>query len=258
MPLSGPGSPSGGLYPRAKWADVAPARPFPPLIALEGASGIGKSRVARLLTAPGSGWAFLPEAYDRLRPPPALAVPTAEALLRVERRLFQEELTRYRHAGVLRRRGWTVVADTGFLGPLTYSLGLGELDPERDVVGPVRRWYESAARAGRVGFPDLTIRLTASGSTIRRRLAGDPTHHPPEWQRRHARVGDLERTLWEGPLRGRLGARLLEISGAGPPEAVAARIHRHLRRGTAPPPWSSREAARQLRAALPSLAIGKG
>src|SRR5579863_7292459 len=97
---------------------------LPRIVALEGTSGVGKSRVARALALPGSGTVLLPEAYDRLDPAPSLAVPDRRALWGVEARLLRAEVGRYREALRWRGQGRVVIADTGFLGPLTYSVGM--------------------------------------------------------------------------------------------------------------------------------------
>jgi AAA domain len=234
---------------------VAPARPLPRIVALEGMSGIGKSRLAHALA--GDGRTVLTEAYDRLRPPPSLAVPDARALLDVETRLFREEERRYRQALGLRAAGATVIADTGFLGPLTYSVGMAAIDPGRDVIAPMRAAYAGSAARGRIGVPDLTVLLTVSEATRRRRLAGDPVRHPVAWRRRHAAIGRIERSIWEGPLARRLGRRVVPVSAAGPPGAVAERVRRLLLQTSARPALTRRDAARELGECLPGAAFGK-
>ncbi|MFY9717656.1 MAG: hypothetical protein WAK40_06970, partial [Thermoplasmata archaeon] len=116
----------------------------PVVVAVEGISGSGKSTlVAR--AADEFGWVPLAEAYDRLEPRPALGVRSAPALERVERQLFEEDGRRFEAAQALVRRGATVLADTGFLGPLTYTAGLvalGAVPPriQRHLLDRARRW----------------------------------------------------------------------------------------------------------------------
>jgi|HubBroStandDraft_3_1064219.scaffolds.fasta_scaffold76420_4 thymidylate kinase len=243
--------------PGRAWPAMATARPAPRIVALEGTSGVGKSRIARALTSGSPGMVLLKEAYERIRPTPSLAVPDAPSLLRVEQRLVREEQRRFREAVEARRRGSTVVADTGFLGPLTYSVGLAAIDPGRDVVAPIRTLYLDAAAGRRIGLPDLTLLLDASASTVRRRLAGDATRHPVAWRARHAAVGRIEARLWTGPLARRLGPRFQRISAAGTPERVAARIRRILMELPGPPALSEQDAARRLHGTVRDAVPGK-
>jgi hypothetical protein len=227
----------------------------PRVIALEGPSGIGKTLIAARLAADLPGIVRLPEAYERLRNPPSLAVPDRARLWRVEHRLLREEQRRYREAVQRRSAGVVVLADTGFLGPLTYCIGLARLDPGRNVVAPLWTEYEHAVAAGRLGMPDLTILLEAPGPTVRDRAAADPTHHPPAWADRHARIGRFERALWTGPIGQRLGGRLRRISATGPPDRVALRLQHLLGDGRLPPALPPEAAVRRLGAVLRGIAI---
>ncbi|HTT25644.1 MAG TPA: hypothetical protein VMH90_01600 [Thermoplasmata archaeon] len=236
---------------------IAPGRLPARLIALEGESGVGKSRLADRWASREPGVLVLPEAFDRFRPRPSLAVPDRRSLRRVELRLFREELRRYRDGVRARDRGCLVLADTGFLGPLTYSAGLARIDPRRDIVAELLAEYRYAADRGVLGIPDLTIVLEAPRATIRRRLGGDPHGHPPRFRGRHARIGRMERRLWTGPLAGAGGSRVVRMSAAGPPAAVAARLDALVRTTRLPPALAPAVAARRLAATLDRIEFGK-
>ena len=108
------------------------------LVALEGGSASGKST---LVTAAARtfGWRPLAEAFDRLDPAPSLDFDSPRELLRLEATLLAEEVRRYHEARRLTERGATVLADTGFLGPLTYTLGLVERGRAPASVAPRQR-----------------------------------------------------------------------------------------------------------------------
>ncbi len=201
-------------------------RPRALILALEGPSGSGKTTIARA-AAERFGWTFLPEAYDRLRRRPSLAFRSDRALLAIERRLLAEERRRFAEARSLRARGRTVVADTGFLGPLTYSAGLvatGAASPGpwralRTSIGPGRK------RAP-LGLPDLTVYLDLPRAARRARVARDPTGHPPSLARRHESIGEFERRFYREDYAVLLPGRLCFVPASGPPSAVADRILR--------------------------------
>jgi hypothetical protein len=236
---------------------MAPRRSTGRLVALEGMSGIGKSRAARELAAGGHGIFVVPEAFDRMADPPALVVPDRAALWAVERGLFREELRRCRRAVDRRSRGHLVLVDTGFLGPLTYSIGMATWDPRRDIVAPMRALYEQAALASHLELPDLTILLEVSDSTRRRRTAADPIGHPSALRRRHARIGAIEHRLWSGTIARSLGRRFAVVSGAGSPSAVAGRIRDVMLDREALPPWPPGDSARALVEMLGGPTFGK-
>lgn len=192
-------------------------------MAFEGASGVGKTRLLRELLARHPGAVGLEEAYATLRPPPPLDVPDRPELGRVERALLRAELARWRRATALRRDGRLVLADTGFLGPLTYAIGLAARDPARDVVAELAAGYRRAIAAGRLGCPDLTVLLVAPGREIARRAATDPPGHPVGLRARHASVGRIERGLWSSVLAPPLGTRFRRLAAGGGPDAVARR-----------------------------------
>jgi thymidylate kinase len=223
------------------------------IVALEGISGVGKSRLAGRLADALPGSVLVREAYDRIWPHPSLAVPDAPELLRIERTLLREEMRRYRESLRARRDHRWVFADTGFLGPLTYSMGLGELDRGGAVARSIRRAMVRAAEHGTLGAPDLTFRLEAPLSTLRRRATADPTHHPEIWRERHLLVGEREQRLWSGPIGSVFGPRCVPLRAGGEGELVVGRIVRILARPDLPGPLSRREGGRLLAAALRAL-----
>ena len=167
------------------------------LVAVEGGSASGKTSLVRA-AAHTFGWRPLPEAFDRLDPAPSLGFASGRELLQLEVTLLAEETRRFQEAQRLCAAGATVLADTGFLGPVTYTLGLAELG-----LAPATVAAELLTRArfwvgtGRLGLPDLTVylRTTARERTARSRAGA--RSHPPELFRRHEAVGRLERRVFE-------------------------------------------------------------
>jgi hypothetical protein len=205
------------------------------IIALEGPSGAGKSTVVRA-AARAYGWTALAEAFDRLAPPPALRFRTARELLQIERVLLMEERHRYREAERRRRQGETVIADTGFLGPVTYTAGLvalGEAPP--GVLKVVRRLAESPSGIARAHLPDLIVYLDAPAAVRRRRASDDPARHPVEFRRRHEAVGRWERRFYRDLALGSMPGQVRFVRANAPPRILAARI-RALARTSHPGP----------------------
>lgn len=204
---------------------MATRRPRAPIVAVEGISGAGKSTlVAR---AAAYGWTPLAEAYDRLDPPPDLTVPTPTDLARTERLLLAEEGRRFVAARAIAASGRPVVADTGFLGPLTYTaalVALGAAPPAlaRRLTATARR----RARVGTWGLPDLTVFLDTAPATRARRIDRDPVRHPPALARRHEAVGRIEERFYRGPLARLLPGRVRRVSGEASPTTVAGRFLR--------------------------------
>jgi thymidylate kinase len=205
------------------------------VVVLEGPSGAGKSTVVRA-AALGFGWTPLNEAYDRLAPVPSLRFRAPGELFSLERTLLAEEARRYREAAGLRRRGRTVLADTGFLGPLTYTAGLVALGqaPRRvlDALGALAR---RPGRSYRIGLPDLIVYLDVPSRARRRRATGDPGGHPREFRARHEAVGRVERRIYRRLARGPLAGRVRFVSGGGSSTAVARRVRAALRALKTPP-----------------------
>ncbi len=205
------------------------------LIALEGPSAVGKTRVAEALAA-RLGGRLVPEAFRRLTPPPSLRLTGRGPLLRLERRLLAEEMRRYREAERGRRRGDTVVLDTGFLGPLTYAIGLTQMDPRCDVTAPLLRELARRSRAGALRLPDLTVYLNAPRTELARRARSDPRGHPPALVRRHWAVARTEGTLWRALARRLPSGRVRFVRARGSPSRLAQRIASALARFPPPPP----------------------
>lgn len=212
--------------PAARSASTRRRRRPGRIVALEGASGAGKSTTTAAL-ARAAGWVPLAEAYDRLEPRPSLFVPTEAELLATERALLAEESRRWRQARSLAARGRTVLADTGFLGPLTYTRGLVALGaaPARALRTLVRE-TERLRRAGRWGVPDLVIYLVCPPGRRRARASRDPERHPPSLRGQHAAVGALEGRFYRTAVRRRLGPRYREVRSDRPLARVLATIAR--------------------------------
>ena len=183
-----------------------PKRPGPCIVAIEGPSGAGKTTLVRE-AARRFGWHRIAEAYDRLDRAPEIDFRSDRELRATERQLLTEERRRFREALRARASGRVVVADTGFLGPFTYTAGLvarGEAD---------RRVFVDLVRSGRSmgrswGVPDAVVYLVPRAADRRRRAGRDPGRHPPGLDPRHAAVGRFERRIYrrwsEGPLEGRV------------------------------------------------------
>ncbi len=198
------------------------------IVALEGESAVGKSTVAALLARRVDG-ALLAEAYDRLRPSPSLSFRNDRELFVLETALLREEVRRYRAARALALRGLTVVADTGFLGPLSYTAGLVVLG--RCAPATYARLLRAATpllRAGSLGVADLTVLLTAPRAVLARRAARDPGRHPAEFRERHRAVGRLERSQFLGELARAFPGRVVRVSATGEPERTVGRIEKRL------------------------------
>ena len=194
------------------------------VIALEGASGAGKTTALDAL-ARGEGWTTVPEAYRRLDPPPPLEVGGASDLLQLEERLLAEEARRYVECRAAARSGVTVLADTGFFGPLSYTAGLialGAAPPE--LLSTLVATARAHAAAGRWGGPDGILWLATPEAARSERVRADPVGHPPDLARRHALVGAVERALYARRIGPLFGPRYREVSGAGDPAAVARRL----------------------------------
>ncbi len=199
-----------------------PDRPL--LVALEGPSGAGKSTVARA-AGRAFGWQVLPEAFALLEPSVPLTYRDAAELLATETRLLAEERRRSRLARSALRQGRPVLADTGFLGPVTYTAGLVALGlAPRDVL---RRLVARAAvrsGPGALGPPEGTAYRAGPGRVLRRRGARDPVGHPPALAGRHRAVARFERDLLLRRFASWLPDRYVVVSGVGPPMTVARRL----------------------------------
>lgn len=203
------------------------------IVALEGPSAAGKSTLAAALGR-RPGWVALAEAFDRLEPRPSLRFRTERELLALERRLLAEEARRWDAARAIAAGGRHVVADTGFLGPWSYTAALYALGlASAAVFREVDRRTRVLAAAGRLGFPDLTVLLAPSRPQLRARARADPARHPQELRARHWAVAEQERTTVLPWLRRDLPGRLVRSPASRTTERSAAAIGRRVA-GTPP------------------------
>jgi hypothetical protein len=232
-----------------------PARPIPfspgalrsvpmsgRVVALEGPSAAGKSRTVAAL-ASSLGLTTIPEAYERLRPRPSLTWRTDAELLRLERRLLREETRRFREGRRLVDSGATVLADTGFLGPITYTAGLVDLGlATPSALTGLLAFADELRTDGIWGLPDAVVYLRTPVAERHRRAEGDPGGHPRSLQVRHRRVAAAELRLYRTVVAPEFGHRFSFVSGSGPPERIAARVARLLARprATGRPPSMER------------------
>ena len=195
------------------------------LVALEGRSGVGKSTTVRLLSD-RLGWRAVPEAISRLDPPPSLVFRSSAELVRIEEALLDEERRRYREATRRCRRGEDVVADTAFLGPLTYTAGLvarGWAPPA--VLARIHRVVRDRLLRRELGWPDGIVYLDLPTSELRRRSSHDRLGHPEPLAARHRSVGRFERQFYLRVLSRRWPSRFVRVPTFASPEAVVERVN---------------------------------
>lgn len=221
------------------------------MIALEGASGVGKTATSRTLARTLSA-SRIPEAYDRLRPAPTLEFRDLEELVDLETTLLYEESRRYLEAGRSLGHGADVVLDTGFLGPVTFSAGLAHLDPRwTPAARRIARTAERLVRAGRLGLPDVTIYLDLGAEAVAARVAADPAGHPPERADLYARVATWERRLWVEHFPVGAPGRLIAVRADRPVPSIVRKLTGRLAEVPARRPPSSSEATRTVRSFTP-------
>jgi hypothetical protein len=207
------------------------------VVAVEGASAAGKT-TAVVAVARATGWTVVPEAYRRLSPPPSLRFDSAAELLDLEERLLREDSRRYSEARSRARGGETVIADTGFLGPLTYTWALiAEGAVSGSVLAPLRDLCRGLGDRGEWGLADAYVYLDTSSRIRAARTRADPAGPPSTLARRHRQVGDRERDFYLGRFAPLLGTRFRSVRGDGVPSAVARRVMDAVRElETLPPP----------------------
>jgi hypothetical protein len=233
----------------------------PRVVAVEGPSAAGKSSVVARVAA-AEDWLPLAEATDRLGATVDLRYRSAAELARLERRLLDEEALRWATARTWVRRGRTVVADTGFLGPLTYTWGLVEagLTPAR-TLGPLLRRARSLADRHLWGLADLTIYLAVGEGTRRRRARADPARHPADLYARHEVVARREREFYLTEWPRVDPGRVRPVRADAPVAAVArrvARVARRLPRRASPDARLERLLAALARPAVPERPRRRG
>ncbi|MGD0258059.1 MAG: hypothetical protein ABSB90_09325 [Thermoplasmata archaeon] len=205
------------------------------LVAVDGPSASGKSRAVRA-AALRLGADVLPEAYDRLRPRPSLSWDGIPQFLRLEGRLLREDARRFREGRARAAAGATVLADTGFLGPLTYTSGLVGLElVPRSALTDLVRTAHAWEREGRWGWPDAIIYLRTPAAERRRRAENDPRGHPRSLQVRHQQVAEIERRFYRAVVAAAYGDRFRFVAGSGTPDEVADRLVGAVARLPAPP-----------------------
>lgn len=199
---------------------MAPGR----VVALEGASAAGKTTAVEAVVRT-TGWTGLPEAYRRITPPPSLEFASSAELLDLEARLLREDARRYSEARSEARRGETVLADTGFLGPLTYTSALVSMGvAPGTVLAPLVDLARRLAGRGAWGLADAYIYLDTPASVRSARTRADRSGPPADLARRHREVGDLEHRFYRERFAPLLGPRFVSVSGDGSGPVVARRV----------------------------------
>jgi len=205
------------------------------IIAVEGPSAAGKTRAVSTV-ARHLGGAPLAEAYDRVTPRPSLDWARPAELLRLEQRLFAEDARRFREARDLAEAEGFVIADTGFLGTLTYTWGLVRVGAAPgSLLRALVRTARTEGKVARWGLPDAVLYLRTPASERDRRSQNDAVGHPVEHRARHQRVAVEERRFYQNVLAPAYGPRFRFVSGRGRPAEVVGRLVRAAERVAAAP-----------------------
>lgn len=194
------------------------------VVAVEGASAAGKTTAAES-AARAMGWLVIPEAYRRLRPPPSLTYRSRLELVHLERTLLEEDARRFSEARARARSGATVLADTGFLGPLTYTwalIDMGAAPPS--TLPPLLALARTLRSRGEWGLADAYLYLDTPPPDRSARARADRAGHPSNLAARHATVGALERRFYRERFAPLFGPRFEWVVGGGPPALVAERL----------------------------------
>jgi hypothetical protein len=223
------------------------------LIAIEGASAAGKTTLVR---AAGRrlGWLPVPEAIDRLVPPPSIDFGSPEELLALEETLLAEESRRYLEARQRCAVGRTVVADTGFLGPVTYTHGLFELGrAPASVTRSIDRSARALMRNGGLGIPDLTVYLATTHRERAEHVRKDAPRRPVALQSRHEAVGAVERRYFETEFPRALPGRFRVLRGSATPASRLSALRALVARAEPAPAvqWEGLRLLACLRPAVP-------
>ncbi|MGI0054853.1 MAG: hypothetical protein ACREBZ_03925 [Thermoplasmata archaeon] len=221
------------------------------ILAIEGASGAGKTAIARAL-ALAEGSVRLAEALH-YGAPLSIRFTTDAQLKRIEERLVRREIHRWALAERLARSGRSVVLDTAPWGPLSYTYGL----VRSGCAGPgtlryVARLLRAAMSDGRLGSPDLVLYLDVPVAERRRRAARDRLRHPPMLFERHLAASRGERELWLGRWSRIVPVRRLRVRSG---ESVPSVVGRALRAWRASPLREPRARASTQRLE-PDLRVG--
>jgi hypothetical protein len=196
------------------------------LVAIEGPSAAGKTTVTEAI-ARSAGWVPLGEAYRRLSPPLSLEFRSPEELLRIERTLLREEARRYSEASERLATGASVLADTGFLGPLTYTLALVRRNqaPPSTLTTILEEARGLGAR-GEWGLADGYVYLDTSAEVQAARASSDPAGAAPALAARHRELGAIEREFYLEHFARLWGRRFRVVPADRPPSEVAVDVTR--------------------------------
>ena len=218
------------------------------LIAVEGGSASGKTTLVRV-AARRLGWRPIAEALDRLDPRPSIEFSSPRELSRLEQELLAEEAHRYQEARRWCDRGVSVLADTGFVGPLTYTRGLVDLGrAPRRVLRELERTARSLIREDALGLPDVTVylRTTRPERAVRARAAA--ANHPERLRPRHEAVGRVEDHLYREVFPEILPDRFRTLRAMAGPIPLSARLGALVSDARTREPVSGAEAARVVTA----------
>jgi hypothetical protein len=194
------------------------------VVAVEGASAAGKTTAIEE-AGRRTGWVALPEAFRRLTPTPRLEFGSPDELLTLEEQLLREDARRYTEAREQANAGRTVLADTGFLGPLTYTEVLVRRgEAPRTVLAHLIEIARALTLRGAWGVADAYIYIDTSPGVRSFRGRVDPGGAPASLARRHLEVGDAERSFYRDRFAPVLSTRFGTIPGDGSRAEVAQRL----------------------------------
>lgn len=200
---------------------------------------------------------MLAEAFDRLRPAPRLTFDGADGLRALEVRLLGEEQRRYAEALRRAAAGRTVLLDTGFIGPLTYTTALARMDPRlRGVAEDLCDRARRALARGAWGMADRTVYLDLPERLARDRARRSPAAHPAALRDRHAEVGRWERRFWIEVYGPASDGRLIVLDARRRVPVLLGELDRRF--GRAAPPSAAEPPGRRDRPAAPRPSLPAG